>query len=216
MSSEKTENPVLVEDAGDEFDKFDTDGSGNISKGEAKEFLLDRLGLQAESGYIDELWKAFDEDNSGALEKAEWVKLRKHIQADADAKDAYVISGSARLPGSKYSIGEIEINDCETRKQLEKLVEEARETGHTGGGCCGFCKAESILDDWKFLGEDDVDWESLGPQYGTKAADGLGPQPAGQWNLESAICCFVCFFFCSGCCLAALRSRCVRSDARRK
>lgn len=150
------------------FQRFDTDHSGTMSKGELKEYLVDDQGLDVEPGYIDELWKVFDADKSGMLDEKEWVLLCEHIKQDAAQQDAYEVHGSARLPGSKYTIGEIEINECETRGQLEKLVQTAKDSGHGGGGCCCFCKTESVLDTWKY--EVREDWQTL---------THLGPEPAG-------------------------------------
>lgn len=112
---------------------------------------------------------------SGTLDEKEWVLLCEHIKQDAAHQDAYKVHGSARLPGSKYTIGEIEINECETRGQLQKLVETAKDSGHSGGGCCCFCKTESVLDTWKYDLREDAgqDWDKL-PEFLK-----LGPEPAG-------------------------------------
>eukprot|EP01051_Picozoa_sp_SAG22_P012625 SAG22_NODE_1331_length_4702_cov_2.662177_1_plen_361_part_00 len=166
-----------------EFEQFDRDKSGSISKGEAKEYLLDELGLELEPGYIDELWGIFDADNNGTLDKDEWVLLREHLKAEGDAEGAtaYSVHGSARLPGSKYSISEIEINESETRRQLEALVEDTRLQGHSGGGCCGLCcKSESVLDAWKF--NDNA--TAIQQEIRMSLEQFLGPEPAAAHSAE--------------------------------
>ena len=56
------------------------------------------------------------------------------------------VTGSARLPGSKYSITEAEINDTRTRTELEALMEDARARNRPG--CCG---RPGLLQKWHYI-----------------------------------------------------------------
>lgn len=100
--------------------------------------------------------------------------LREHLKKDSEGSEPYEVHGSARLPGSKYTIGEIEINECETKAQLEALVAAEKVNGHSGGGCCGLCKSVSILDNWSFK----VDAAAIQTQLNKSLEQYLGPEPA--------------------------------------
>ena len=97
------------------FKQVDTDGSGSVSKGEAMA-LLEKMGLEVDQAYIEDVWQLYDDDGSGSLDEAEFSRFQKAI-SDAQAQDGmYKMTSGGRLPGSKYGVGDIEINECATRK----------------------------------------------------------------------------------------------------
>ena len=78
------------------------------------------------------------------------------------------MTGSGRLPGSRYSISEVEINDCATPAQLKSLVAKNKDTGRGGGGCCG-CSKATLLSQWKYLEGKELQGELEG-EFATRDA----------------------------------------------
>ena len=68
---------------------------------------------------------------------------------DTDGFQGYTVTGVAQLPGSKYTCGEVEINDCHTQQQLEDFIADHRNRVRTGG-------KDSLLGRWEFLGRADA------------------------------------------------------------
>ena len=79
------ENKKIKEMIEQIWEKYDEDHSGELDKIETRAFVLDSLGnLDAANEFSDaafeELFKAFDADNSGTIAKSEMVEFIKLIQ----------------------------------------------------------------------------------------------------------------------------------------
>jgi hypothetical protein len=69
------------------------------------------------------------------------------VQLKAAVDDDYAPSGSGRVPGSKYTITEVEINDCMSQPEIEGLVAKHAVQGRKN--CCG--RVTGVLADWEYV-----------------------------------------------------------------
>ena len=161
--------PPLDDLARQAFKEVDTDDSGAVSKTEALKYAED-LGYEVDAAYMDGAWAAFDFDNSGELDEQEFMHFLKVLKNSGagGAPGGYEVTGSGRLPGSRYSISEVEINDCATPAQLKSLVAKNKDTGRGGGGCCG-CSKATLLSQWKYLEGKELQGELEG-EFATRDA----------------------------------------------
>ena len=63
--------------------------------------------------------------------------------------DDYEPTGSGRIPGSKYTITEIDILECTDKKSLEKCVKEHNATSRGESSCCG--GKGGLLVEWSWV-----------------------------------------------------------------
>ena len=168
--SVKKKPPALTASTTSVFKQIDTDESGTVSKAEARKYA-EELGYEVDEAFIDGAWAAFDFDNSGELDEQEFMHFLKVLKRTdgAAGSSGYEVTGSGRLPGSKYSISEVEINDCATKAQLQKLVRLNKDTGRGGGGCFG-CGKPCVLSKWTYL-EQEALQQALADEF--KLRDGL-------------------------------------------
>lgn len=54
------------------------------------------------------------------------------------------VTNRGRLPGSKYTLTEVDVLDCATRQALERVVKKHRETSRGETGCCGCGKGKVL------------------------------------------------------------------------
>lgn len=73
------------------------------------------------------------------------VKARAKTIA-AQRAHGYDVTGAGRVPGSKYTITEAEINECTSKEALVKLVD--RHLRKQRAGCCG--RRTGVLAEWGF------------------------------------------------------------------
>ena len=76
-------------------------------------------------------------------------ETRAKAEAKMEKDNDYEPSGSGRIPGSKYTITEVDIMDCEDKKDLEKTVTEHSETSRGESSCCG--GKGGLLVDWEWV-----------------------------------------------------------------
>eukprot|EP01047_Picozoa_sp_COSAG01_P033178 COSAG01_NODE_2431_length_7709_cov_5.388173_2_plen_331_part_00 len=88
--------------------------------------------------------------SSSTTNTAHSQKVTELAERKARVDDDYSPTGSGRIPGSKYTITEVEINNCTSRRKLERLV--AKHRGRTRTGCCGV--AAGVLAKWKFISDE--------------------------------------------------------------
>ena len=78
-------------------------------------------------------------------------ETRAKAEAKLEEDNDYEPSSSGRVPGSKYTITEIDIMDCEDKASLEKTVKEHAATSRGESSCCG--GKGGILTDWNWVGD---------------------------------------------------------------
>lgn len=77
---------------------------------------------------------------------------KKAQEATDKANSNYTPSGAGRLPGSRNSLSEVEVNACEDQGKLEQLLEGAKKDSEVSGKCCGCCcGSKSFVSEWKWL-----------------------------------------------------------------
>ena len=91
-----------------------------------------------------------------AKEKPDTVAHKAHVvsktQGMLAVSDDYVPTGSGRLPGSQYTITEVEILDCHSQRELEAMVRKHVARGRKG--CCG--QTTGVLAKWKYVDDQET------------------------------------------------------------
>jgi len=89
-----------------------------------------------------------DTGDENAVEDMDAATKAK-AQAELEGDDDYEPTGSGRIPGSKYTITEIDILECTDKKSLEKCVKEHNATSRGESSCCG--GKGGLLVEWSWV-----------------------------------------------------------------
>lgn len=82
----------------------------------------------------------------GATEKDK-AAAKKQLEED----DAYEPSGAGRIPGAAYTIGEVDIMECEDKSDLASVVKEHAKSSRGVSGCCPCSGSTNLLKDWNYI-----------------------------------------------------------------
>ena len=126
-----------IESCRQAFNTFDKDGSGTIDANELKA-TLEALGQSPTAEEIFLMISEVDEDNSGEIEFAEFLRCIQNQKAKLAAKadDSETVAAFAALGGSKDQSGSISsaklcavVKDFGLTIDIEKLIQEIDKDG---------------------------------------------------------------------------------------
>ena len=76
-------------------------------------------------------------------------ETKAKAQEKLDKDNEYEPSGSGRIPGSKYTISEVDVLGADDQNELEKVVTKHAESSRGESSCCG--GTSGILAEWKWV-----------------------------------------------------------------
>lgn len=83
--------------------------------------------------------------------------IKQEAEKELESDEEYEPTGSGRIPGSKYTISEVDVLECKDAKALEKCVEKHKKTSRGESSCsccCGCCSCGGngdVLGTWKWV-----------------------------------------------------------------